>query len=284
LSAKIAAGQQEQKICQKTMTGNGIKTSLMTLEQAIQSIQSGDMATGRRLLGQLLRAEPGNAEAWLWMSEAVDRQEHKLDCLLRALTIEPENAFAQTSLAELRGELPEQPKVAVIDTMATISTSTSRSAVGSHGQRAAAETVQNRPDLYDPAQEARRRRGYRNIMLAAMMVLSAVCGIVLIVVTLTVVKPRGQERLKPTPETVLYEATLWCLPCAQNNSPIILWEKVGDGVSRGGQVGQLLHNTTVSVLAEMWSEPEERTYFKVAAEGQQGWVPETFIKKDAAIP
>ena len=259
----------------------------MNLEQAIQAIQSGDTATGRRLLGQLLRADPGNVEAWLWMSEAVERQEHKLECLLRALAIEPENAIAQAGLAELRGEQPARPGAAAVDTMVSVSTPPDRPetiAAEDQSARPAADTPQDSRSLYDPALEQRRRRGYRNIMLAAMMIVSAVCGIVLIVVTLTVIKPRGQERLKPTPERVLYEATLWCLPCEQNNSQIILWEKVGDGVSRGGQVGQLPHNTRISVLAEAWSEPEERTYFKVAAEGQTGWVPETFVKKDAAVP
>lgn len=275
----------------------------MTLEQAVQLIQSGDAAAGRRLLGRILRADPANAAAWLWMSEAVDRPEHKRDCLLRVLAIEPQNKTARARLGELVGQEPapmtaRPPQVDAlasdeVETKAPVSLPIERAAsvptrmtitTKDDGADAAPDAAQTTAGWYAPAQEATRRRGYRNTMLAAMLVVSAVCGIVLIVVTLTVIKPRGEERLKPTPETALYEATLWCLPCQQNSTPIILWDQVGDGISRGGQAGQLPHNTTVSVLAEVWSEPEARTYFKVSAQGQQGWVPEAFVKKDAAVP
>jgi hypothetical protein len=59
---------------------------------------------------------------------------------------------------------------------------------------------------------------------------------------------------------------------------------VGDGVSRGAKVGELKHNTPVSVLAESWSEAEERTYLKVSAQGQKGWVPGTFVRKQDQSP
>ena len=120
-------------------------------------------------------------------------------------------------------------------------------------------------------------------MLAGAMTFTMVCGLVLLIFTVTNVVPQAKDRMKPTPEPVLYTATLWCPPCEQAGSPVILWEKVGDGISRGGKVGELPHNTSVSVLAEQWSEAEERPYFRVAAEGPsgyaQGWVPATFIKR-----
>jgi hypothetical protein len=40
-----------------------------TLQHAIQAIQYGDRASGKRLLAQLLQADPQNVQAWLWMSE-----------------------------------------------------------------------------------------------------------------------------------------------------------------------------------------------------------------------
>jgi hypothetical protein len=116
-------------------------------------------------------------------------------------------------------------------------------------------------------------------MLAGAMLLSMICGLTLLVYMVTTIVPQARERMQPTPEAVLYTATLWCLPCEQADSQIVLWEKVGNGVSRGNKTGELPHNTIVSVLAEEWSEPEERVYYKVTALDQKGWVPETFIKQ-----
>ena len=127
--------------------------------------------------------------------------------------------------------------------------------------------------------QAQRTRGYRSTMAAGALSLSLICGLVFLVFVIRDIVPRAQQRLRPTPEPVLYYATLWCMPCEQAESPIVLWEKVGDGVSRGGKTGELLHSTEVAVIAEEWSAQEERTYYRVMADGQTGWVPETFIKK-----
>ena len=116
-------------------------------------------------------------------------------------------------------------------------------------------------------------------MLAGAMVLTLICGLTLLVLTIVRVVPQMQERMRPTPEAVLYEATLWCPACVNTNGMIILWEQIGDGTSRGAQVGELKHNTPVSVLAEGWSEAEQRNYLQVAAQGLKGWVPESFVRK-----
>ncbi len=254
------------------------------LQQAIQAIESGDDAAGRQLLTRLVRIEPRNAHAWLWLSQVVPRQEHQLDCLLRVLSIEPENELALTKLAQLgRAQTPAQSEHAAPPRPPPMTTQR-RQIVPQSPARRPRSPYRPHQDIDQEIAEQKKKRGYRNIMLAVMMLLSAACGIVLIVITITVIKPRAEKRLKPTPEPVLYTATLWCLPCDQAGSQIVLWEKVGDGISRGGQVGALPHDTTVSVLAEVWSAPEERTYFKVTAEGQTGWVPETFIKQPRQPP
>jgi hypothetical protein len=111
------------------------------------------------------------------------------------------------------------------------------------------------------------------------LLLLLAAGLALLLHTVTKIVPKAQEQLRPTPEAVLYTATLWCPPCQQAGSQIVLWEKVGDGISRGGKTGELAHDMLVSVLAEEWSEPEERRYYKVTALGQKGWVPDTFIKR-----
>jgi hypothetical protein len=142
---------------------------------------------------------------------------------------------------------------------------------------AAAPANARTDDSSSSASQQGRPRGYQNIMVAGAMTATLMCGLALLIITVAVVIPQVQSS-PPTPEPVLYTAILWCPPCQQAGSQVILWEKAGDGVSRGAQVGQLPHDTQVSVIAEMWSEPEERTYFHVTAQGQKGWVPETFIK------
>ena len=51
------------------------------------------------------------------------------------------------------------------------------------------------------------------------------------------------ERLRPLPPPALYTATLWCPPCAEAGSRVILWEKPGDGAARGAEAGELEHGT-----------------------------------------
>ena len=229
------------------------------LQQAIRAIQEGDRSSGKRLLAEILRADPKNIQAWLWMYEVADTDAQRRDCLLRVLSIDPQNRVAIAGLARLR-----EPTSA--GTLFQDRTSDPRDVTSS-------------ADKTDAPGEAERKRGYRNIMLAGVMTFTMMCGLVLLLVTVTTIIPRAQERMQPTPEPVLYTATLWCPPCEQADTLVILWEKVGDGVSRGGKVGELPHNTAVSILAKEWSEPEGRTYFKITAHGETGWVPETFIKE-----
>jgi DNA-directed RNA polymerase subunit RPC12/RpoP len=71
------------------------------LEQAITAVQTGDLATGRRLLARFLREEPRNEEAWLWLSTAVDDLAERTDCLRRVLALNPHNRLAWERLASL---------------------------------------------------------------------------------------------------------------------------------------------------------------------------------------
>jgi len=80
------------------------------LQQAITAIKSGDKSGGQRLLAQLLKAEPRNENAWLWMSAAVGDDAQRRFCLEKVLAINPANAAAQQALSRLGS--PPAPKEA----------------------------------------------------------------------------------------------------------------------------------------------------------------------------
>jgi tetratricopeptide (TPR) repeat protein len=53
-----------------------------------------DVAEARKLLTQSLRLDPNNEMAWVWLSRTVTDNEKKLQCLDRALSINPDNEQA----------------------------------------------------------------------------------------------------------------------------------------------------------------------------------------------
>lgn len=75
------------------------------LQEAISLIKSGDRQNGQRLLSEVLKTDPGNELAWLWMSTLVAGDQKRF-CLEKALSINPNNIQAKQQLAQL---LPSQP-------------------------------------------------------------------------------------------------------------------------------------------------------------------------------
>ena len=258
------------------------------MRQAARHIKNGEREEACRLLSQLLRAAPHDAAAWLLMSQAVTDKTRRRECLTRAqalasrqgrrsvasprhITTTPSPSHPAPGSASTTGTTSQEPPPREPPSLDILA--------GGDGLAVSDITTRRGASRVTPS-DAARRRGYRNIMIATALTFSLLCGLVLLITTAITVVPQAQARraVTPTLETVLYTATLWCPPCAQAGSPVILWEKVGDGISRGGKVGELPHNTRVAVLAEVWSAQEQRMYYKVAAQGQRGWVPETFIK------
>jgi hypothetical protein len=272
------------------------------LEQAISAARSGDRQAARRLLAGILRRDPRNAGAWLWMSGVVDDDAQRIECLQRALTLDPENRAAPAGhqlIETHKGqEVPSprlQPPLARESQLPDAEPGTlvppPTAEAGGHSSPLPRKldpvfAIQEQPPLARHAEdgpqgldEARRRRGYRNVMLGGAMTLTMLCGLALLLVVLTQVVPQARERLHPLPPPALYTATLWCPPCAEAGSRVILWEKPGDAGARGAKAGELEHGTLVSVLAEEWSPAEGRMYLQVAAQGKKGWVPATLTRR-----
>ena len=75
--------------------------TLHALRRAIAAIKAGDKVSGQRLLAEVIRNDPRNEAAWLWMSAALDSHEQRRTCLERVLAINPDNPMAQQGLARL---------------------------------------------------------------------------------------------------------------------------------------------------------------------------------------
>lgn len=78
------------------------------LQQAIAAVKAGDKSTGQRLLAEVLKAEPGNETAWLWLATVLDDPEKKKQCLRQVLQIDPHHPAARKGLAQL--EPPAGPE------------------------------------------------------------------------------------------------------------------------------------------------------------------------------
>ena len=79
-----------------------------TLQQAITAIMLGDHAAGRQLLTQVLKNDPRNEDAWLWMSQVVSSPDEQIKCLQNVLKINPKNETARHKLGSLPRNRPHQ--------------------------------------------------------------------------------------------------------------------------------------------------------------------------------
>ncbi len=76
----------------------------LLMREAIQAVRSGNKTWARECLGRVLKADPYNEEAWLWLSAVLDTVAEKRYCLERVLAINPANAQAQDGLRYLEGQ------------------------------------------------------------------------------------------------------------------------------------------------------------------------------------
>lgn len=80
---------------------NDLDESKIILKKAVGAIRAGDKASGRRLLAQVLRLDPENELAWLWLAHAVDERSRRRQCLEKVLALNPGNATARRELQSL---------------------------------------------------------------------------------------------------------------------------------------------------------------------------------------
>jgi len=68
------------------------------LQDAINAIARGDKQKARGMLYAILKEDRNNESAWLLMSQVIDDQQKKLECINRALSINPRSGAAHDSL------------------------------------------------------------------------------------------------------------------------------------------------------------------------------------------
>jgi hypothetical protein len=81
------------------------------LEQAIALAKTGDNAKARELLVEVLKSDPTNDTAWVWMAAVVDTLNLRKECLEEALKHNPRNKTARRALERLqaRGRVAPSP-------------------------------------------------------------------------------------------------------------------------------------------------------------------------------
>lgn len=73
------------------------------LREGIDAAKSGDMATARRLLRDVIRQQPDNELAWIWLAASATSVEERRESLRRVLQINPNNLRARQALAQIEG-------------------------------------------------------------------------------------------------------------------------------------------------------------------------------------
>jgi hypothetical protein len=82
------------------------------LEQAAAHIREAEIDKARTILIEVLKQNPSDEDAWLWMSKCVTEPEQKRYCFERVLKINPQNQYAVRGLRHLTkpASPPAQPK------------------------------------------------------------------------------------------------------------------------------------------------------------------------------
>lgn len=82
------------------------------LDQSIAAYKIDDMVKASKLLAQVIKQDPNNERAWLWISGIVATDAERLFCIKRLLAINPENELAKHGLTLLPHDLkPVQPSL-----------------------------------------------------------------------------------------------------------------------------------------------------------------------------
>lgn len=86
-------------------------TSKEKLSKAIDLIKIGKRKEGGQILVEIVRSEPTNETAWLWLSICVADKNKKIQCLKKVLELNPKNATALNAMDEFSKHYETTPTV-----------------------------------------------------------------------------------------------------------------------------------------------------------------------------
>jgi peptide/nickel transport system permease protein len=82
--------------------------SLSQLDLAKEALTKGDYSNARKLVAKALLSDPSNEQAWLLMARLASTREQVIECLERALRLNPNNLAAHSALQAVRRGRPAQ--------------------------------------------------------------------------------------------------------------------------------------------------------------------------------
>jgi hypothetical protein len=83
------------------------------LRAGIDAAKNGDRDGARRLLGEVVRADPRNELAWIWLAAVLTNPTERRAALRRVLDINPANTRARDALRQLDGATPSDQDTAL---------------------------------------------------------------------------------------------------------------------------------------------------------------------------
>lgn len=86
---------------------------LTSLEQAVAYIKAGEIEKAKQLLAEVLKQNPRDENAWLWMTRCVTDTEQKRYCFDKVLKINPNNENAKRGLAQLQQKQASQQPTSI---------------------------------------------------------------------------------------------------------------------------------------------------------------------------
>jgi len=88
--------------------------SVEILRQALQAARKGHELTARDLFQDVVRLDPNNEVAWMWLSGLLDPLEDRIAACERVLSINPGNQHMQVYYEKLLGERLDEPQEIIV--------------------------------------------------------------------------------------------------------------------------------------------------------------------------
>jgi hypothetical protein len=82
------------------------------LQEAITLAQAGQRTEARRLLDEIVEADPTQELAWMWLASVSTDRDERIQFLERALALDPNNPTTQQAYTQLTGQPYESPRPA----------------------------------------------------------------------------------------------------------------------------------------------------------------------------